>query len=85
MRTETEARLASPGGWGRYGSYNEHLAYLMPVARVDGRSRCSFCWKARPAGAGWRANVVTHHGMCNGVVLVRGCEWHMRQWAREAL
>lgn len=84
MTTETQARLASTGGWGRWGCPGEHLPYLLPVAKVDGRARCQHCVKTRPAGALWRANVITHIGLCNGMPLTRGCEWHMRMWARWA-
>lgn len=54
-----------------WGSAQHHKREVVPSRR---RRRCPFCpGKVR----------ATHAGQCNGVVLVSGCEWHMRVWARD--
>jgi hypothetical protein len=58
----------SDGAW---GSVRHHKR---EVVRVPARRRCPFCsGKVR----------ATHAGQCNGVVMVMGCQWHMRVWARD--
>ena len=71
------AFLTSPGGWGEHGDARVHLRY-MELAPTDRLVKpCSSCPKqpVRPPA--------THLGMCNGVALMSGCEWHVRQWVQQ--
>lgn len=69
----TQAILSSPGDWGVYGNAGEHLRYLEPA--INRRRRCLACPRPRPA--------TTHVGMCNGLALMSGCEWHVRLWVQQ--
>ena len=42
--------------------------------RRRGPRYCPWCPK--------RTNKATHVGICNGLAMVSGCEWHMRMWLR---
>jgi hypothetical protein len=68
----THAILSSPGDWGVYGNAGEHERYMEPA--INRRRRCSPCSRPRPAA--------THVGMCNGLALMSGCEWHVRKWVQ---
>jgi hypothetical protein len=74
----TQAILSSPGDWGVYANAGEHQRYMERVE--DLRSRCAYCPKPE-VGMKPRA---THLGMCNGLALMSGCEWHVRKWVKEA-
>lgn len=71
---ETRARLASPGGWGTWGSH-DLTRYALPI--TDGRRRRGRCGDDCP-------NRRTHYGAANGVVLMSGCELHVARWVRDA-
>jgi len=45
----------------------------------DGRQRRRQCWLCNDQG---KRNYATHVGLCNGLAMCSGCEWHMRAWAK---
>jgi hypothetical protein len=57
----------------RWGSADHHRRECAEMTRR--RRLCPFC----PRGSGKRA---THAGTANGVTLMIGCEWHVRQWVK---
>jgi hypothetical protein len=67
-RREMQARHKSLGGWGEVGS-NDMTRYMKPMPNKRRKCRHEDC-----------PNRATHMGMCNGVALTHGCEWHMRKW-----
>lgn len=63
-----------PMSAGAWGSAVHHQRYMVAC---ESRRRCSRCWSA----ARKRART-THAGAANGVSLMSGCEWHVRQWVK---
>lgn len=47
--------------------------------RRRGRRKCGFMSGADREGCQRR---VTHMGMCRGLAMTCGCEWHMRRWVK---
>ena len=69
---ELKAKATSRGEWAQTANVNIDHRYLKPYPRM--RRRCGL------DGCRVRA---THVGMCNGLGMTYGCEWHMRVWAKE--
>ena len=46
---------------------------------IEGGTR-RVCQACRKLGA---QQYATHYGKANGVVLMVGCEWHVRKWVKE--
>jgi hypothetical protein len=59
----------------RWGSASEHQRTMVrnPDMR-RGRRWCPWC----PT-----RNRATHVGLANGIGLMSGCEWHVRQWVKD--
>lgn len=73
LRPKPAVKLGSVAAW---GSATHHQRYMAPIDK-SARRRCSRC--AARDGVKARA---THAGMANGVCLMTGCEWHVRQWVK---
>jgi hypothetical protein len=57
-----------------WGSADHHKREMRPA--TDKRRRCGSCPKGSRVPE-------THVGFANGVALMGGCEWHVRQWVRD--
>jgi hypothetical protein len=58
--------------WGSATHHKRTMVALPP--RRGGHHFCPWCPK--------ETNRVTHSGRANGVALMAGCEWHVRQWVK---
>jgi len=68
---ELRAAHESTGGFGEWGSADQHRRYLVPAPNRRRKCRC---------GCGGHT---THIGKANGVALTSGCEMHVRRWVRQ--
>lgn len=73
-RIESGARFGDTG-WGFHASATDHHRYALAI---KSRRRCPF-----HEGRLRDAPRVTHAGQANGLTLMNGCEWHVRQWVRD--
>lgn len=64
------------GGLGVWASADHHERDMAPAATR--RQRCFHC----PPDALNKRHAATHIGRANGVALMSGCEWSVRQWVR---
>lgn len=73
---EMQARAESVGGWGEVANADTQPRYV--VKEPDGRRRRRRCLQGDEPCPGF----ATHRGCVNGLAMMGGCEWHVRQWAR---
>jgi hypothetical protein len=69
-----------------YGSSTLHQRMMRPVStrcrRRCGNQHSDPQWEGVQVTHACGARM-THSGTANGVTLMGGCEWHVRQWVRE--
>lgn len=76
-RAELKAYVQSPGGWGWVGDARHHQRYAKPVDKP--RSHMRYCGSCKDLGVKKRAD---YAGCVNGLWMMVGCEFHVRQWVR---
>lgn len=65
--------------WADSRIHQRRLYEMTPKERCRGRRKCGFMSGSDRDGCQHR---VTHMGMCRGLAMTSGCEWHMRRWVK---
>lgn len=52
---------------------------VLAIVPIVTRCRCRKC-----PGKGYQRPRTTHAGTAGGAAMTSGCEWHVRQWLRDA-
>ena len=69
MSERVRAAAAGQQGWGQHGDAAAHRRYQEPSATPRRRCRREGC-----------TNKAAFVGCCNGLAMISGCEFHVRQW-----